>query len=113
MPVGDGEVNRQNFQVSYDGSTGRDGADTHSMDVQSLAPALLSMGQIFKETNDVFNGTRMEIKTLVNSEFEHKCFNISFIVIQAFTPQIERFLPGEEVKTAREILEILGFVLSS
>lgn len=98
------EMTRQSFEVAYDG----DG--THSMDVQELAPALLAFGRLVREANAELNGKRATVKVLVQSDFEHKCFNISFDVVQSILHMIAGFLKSEEVKTARQILIDLGII---
>jgi hypothetical protein len=100
-----GEMSRQSFQVAYDGDS-----DTHSMDVQGLAPALLAFGRLVREANSELNGRRATVKVLVKSDFEHKCFNINFEVIQNILDMIAGLLQSEEIKTARQILIDLGII---
>jgi hypothetical protein len=100
-----GEMSRQSFQVAYDGK-----ADTHSIEVQELAPALLSFGRLVREANAALNGKRATVRVLVQSDFEHKCFNINFEVVQHVLDMIASFLTSEEVKTARQILIDLGII---
>ncbi len=69
-----GEVNRQTLEASYDGR----GEDVDSMDVQSLGPALVAFGKLIREANFQINGKKTTVKVLVQSDFEHKCFNINF-----------------------------------
>jgi hypothetical protein len=105
-PVDEHELmSRQAFQVAYDGAD-----DVHSMDVQELAPALLAFGRLVREANADLNGKRATVKVLVQSDFEHKCFNISFEVIQTVLDKIAGFLTSEEVKSARQILIDLGII---
>jgi hypothetical protein len=102
-----GDVSRQAFQVAYDGAHGD---DAHSMDVEQLAPALLSFGRLIREANAELNGKKAKANVLVTSDFEHKCFNINFEVIQHIIHQLATLLQSEEVKTARQILVDLGFI---
>ena len=51
------EMSRQSFQVAYDGEI-----DTHSMDVQELAPALLGFGRLVRDANAELNGKRATVK---------------------------------------------------
>jgi len=99
------EMSRQSFQVAYDGEI-----DTHSMDVQELAPALLGFGRLVRDANAELNGQAGDRESLVQSDFEHKCFNINFEVIQSILDAIVGFLGSEEVKTARQILVDLGVI---
>lgn len=106
---GQSEMSRQHFQVAYDG----DGRDAHSMDVQELGPALMSFGRLVREANAQLNGKRATVKVLVQSDFEHKCFNINFEVVQGILSQVATLLQSEEIKTARQILVDLGIITGS
>jgi hypothetical protein len=48
------------------------------------------------------------IRVLVTSDFEHKCFNINFEVVQNILQQISTLLKSEDLKNARDILAALG-----
>jgi hypothetical protein len=100
-----GTVSRHAFQVAYDGVS-----DTHSMDVQELAPALIAFGRLIRETNAQLNAKKATVRVLVRSDFEHRCFNISFEVIQNIIHQIAEFFQTEEIKSARQILVDLGII---
>ena len=102
------DVSRQAFQIAYDGDS-----DTHSMDVQDLAPALVAFGRLIREANAQINGKRATVRVLVTSDFEHKCFNINFEVLQSILSQLATFLKSEEVRTARQLLLDLGFISGS
>jgi hypothetical protein len=52
MPENEGgDVSRHAFQVVYDGGP----ASLHTMDVETLAPALLAFGRLIRESNTVLN----------------------------------------------------------
>jgi hypothetical protein len=91
------------FQVAYDGA-----GDTHDMDVQILAPALLAFGDIIRTANAEINGDRSKVRLLVTSDFEHKCFNINFQLVMTLYEQIKTFLKLDDVSTAQTILIWLG-----
>jgi hypothetical protein len=99
-----GGMSRQAFQVAYDGRV----LDQHSMDVQELAPALLAFGRLIRETNVQLNGNKAKVRVLVTSDFEHKCFNINFEVVQNILQQISALLETEGLKDAKDILAALG-----
>jgi hypothetical protein len=101
-----GDVSRHAFQVAYYGTD----ADDHSMDVEALAPALMAFGKLIREANAQINGDRAKVKVLVTSDFEHKCFNISFEVIQTIMQQIKSFLADDNIETATELLKTIGVV---
>lgn len=98
-----GDVNRQAFQVAYDS------ADS----ANAPGPALVAFGRLIREANAQINGKKSTVKVLVQSDFEHKCFNITFDVVQSVLRQIATFLTGDEVKNAKEILEDLGIILGT
>jgi len=105
MAETEGSENQYSFEVSYDGE-----GDAHSMDVLELAPALVAFGKLIRETNAQLNGQNVAVKLLVTSDFEHRCFNISFEVIQNIIHNIAAFFEKEEVKSARQILADLGII---
>jgi hypothetical protein len=92
---GSGDVGRQGFQVEYHG----DRLDDHSLDVETLAPALLGFGRLVRETNALLNGDKARVKILVTSDFEHKCFHINFEVLQTVLEKIKSLLQDDRVKT--------------
>ena len=94
------------FEVAYDGEALRE----HSMDVQDLAPALLSLGNLIRDTNAIVNADKSKVKVLVQSDFEHKCFNVAFEISQTFFDHARSFLSDANVKTAEDILKILGLI---
>lgn len=106
---GASDVSREGFQVAYHG----DRRDDHSIDVEALAPALLGFGQLIRESNAVLNGNRARVKILVTSDFEHKCFQINFEVLQTAIQKLKSFLEDDRVKTAKELLQTIGVIRSS
>jgi hypothetical protein len=46
------------------------------MDVADLAPALLALGDLIKRANATLNGDAAQVKLIVQSDFEHKCFQV-------------------------------------
>jgi hypothetical protein len=110
MPSGEDTltVTEQSFAIAY---SGKNRADDHSIDVEALAPALLAFGRLIREANSELNGNRSKSKVLVNSDFEDKCFHIDFDVIVSYADQLKATLLAiEPLKTARDILELIGFV---
>lgn len=103
------EVSRHEFSIAYDG-TALVSTGNHSIDVRSLAPALLAIGKLIREANAEFNGKRSTAKVLVVSDFEHRCFNINFEVLVSLLEQIRTLLSSEPVATAKDVLEWLGLL---
>jgi hypothetical protein len=107
--TGTRDVSKHQFSVAYDGLLLAELGD-HSIDVQTLAPALLAFGKLIREANAEFNGRKSTAKVRVVSDFEHKCFNINFEVIVSLFDQIKTLLGVESIKTAKEVLEWLGLL---
>jgi hypothetical protein len=103
-----GEFDRQMFQIAYHG----DRPDDHSLNVEALAPALLGFGRLIRESNEALNGEKAKISVLVTSDFEHKCFHISFEVVQIYET-IKSLLQDEHVQTAKQLLQIIGVIRSA
>lgn len=106
---GGDDVHREAFQVAYYG----DIPDDHSLDVEALAPALLGFGRLVREANATLNGDAARIRLLVTSDFEHKCFHINFELVQTAVEKLKTLLQDERVKTAKELLQIIGVVRSA
>lgn len=94
------------FEIRYDGEA----LAGHSMDVQHLAPALLAIGNLIREANAQFNGDRSKVRVLVQSDFEHKCFSVTFEVFQSLLDQMATLIKDDEVRSAKDILEWLGIL---
>lgn len=99
------DMSRQTFRVAYDGDD-----DTHAMDVQELAPALIAFGRLVREANTQLNGKKSTVRVFVQSDFEHKCFNINFEIVQTWWNQAATFLGTDEYKNARQLLIDLGIL---
>lgn len=104
-----GDVSRHSFQVAYDGGL----AAGHSMDVETLAPALLAFGRLIRESNAVLNQDKATVKVLVASDFERRCFNVNFEVIQTILQKVQSLLQDDNVKTAMDVLQKIGIVAST
>ena len=89
------------FQIRYDGPLLAD----HAMDVRDLAPAMLALGDLIREANHEINEGRSKVNLLVNSDFEHGCFNINFELVQSLLEQVKTLIDDDNIKTAKEVLE--------
>jgi len=69
-------MSQETFQVAYDGESVVNG----SMDVYVLAPALLSLGELVKVTNEVLNGNSATASLRVESDFRTGSFEVSLIL---------------------------------
>ena len=102
-------MSRHAFQIAYDGGT----ASAHSMDVETLAPALLGFGRLIRASNAVLNQNRATVKVLVTSDFAHKCFHVNFEVLQSLLQQVKTLLQDDNIQTATKLSQTLGIVGSA
>jgi hypothetical protein len=96
--------NSTEFKIAYDGEALR----SHSMDVRDLAPALLSIGQLFDEANRALNGEKTSVKLQVKAH-EAGSFEIVLELYQTFGSQVSQFLTGDFVTSALNLKELLFF----
>jgi hypothetical protein len=102
-------VSQQSFSIAYSGTDRR---DDHTMDVETLAPALLGVGRLIHIANLEFNGSRATAQVKIVSDFEHRCFNINFESIVTALDNAKTILSitGDGLKNARELLEQIGII---
>ena len=90
------------FNIAYCG----DALTSHIMDVRDLAPALMSLGNLFDEANRVINGD----KTTVNLEMKAQApgsFVIGFQLWQSLGNQISNFLTSDFITSAINLKELV------
>src|SRR3954454_18921144 len=88
------------FQLRYDGPA----LSEHGMDVADLAPALLALGELIKRANFAVNGDASKVNLIVQSDFEHKCFQVNLELVQSILSTIGSFLTDEHaLKNAQTI----------
>lgn len=106
MPEHDENTSRATFQIAYNGpATAR-----HSMDVQQLGPALLSVGDLCREANVVIYGPDApDVNVHVRANFEEGCFDIIFDLIQTIT-EVSTLIRTSEVADAKSLLEWIGLI---
>lgn len=89
----------------YDGPALQD----NRMDVRDLAPALLSLGNLFEESNALLNKDRASINVKVKA-FENGSFGISIESVQSITGQLVNLFTRENIRTTSDIAITLGFL---
>lgn len=92
--------------IRYDGPA----LENHEMDVHDLAPALLALGDLCGVANEALNGPDSAVRVIVRADMEHRCFQISFDLIQTTYDHLTTFMGKENVKTAKELLEWIGII---
>jgi len=97
------------FQVAYVGAD----PDDHTMDSEELGPALLAFGKLIRAANTELNEDRATVKVLVNSHFEHKCFNINFEAVQVLNTLRDFLSDKETVESITSILKHLGIIATA
>lgn len=78
------------------------------MDVQVLAPALFGFGELVREANAQVNKDKSTVKLVVDADFEHKCFQIRFKVIQRILEKLKDLVGAGEVRAPEDIMQLLG-----
>jgi len=99
-------MSEASVQMAYEG----DAVATHMMEVNDLAPALLAIGDLCKNSNRVINGDKVSVKVFVKSDFENKCFQIDFQVLQTLYGQVMELLQDARITSAKELLEWIGIL---
>ena len=92
------------FAIAYDGPALED----HTMDVQTLGPALLAVGDMCREANRVMNGQEVADINVRVKATAAGCFDILFEFTQIYNALAE-LIQDEDVATAKDIIEWLGF----
>lgn len=95
-------MDNTNLKVVYDGES----LINHAMDVKDLAPALLSLGDLFDTANYILNGERVKIKIEVKA-LEAGSFGIDFNLLQSKMSQFSSFLTGDSLASILNLKEII------
>ena len=99
-------MSRNQILIRYDGPE----LAGHSMSVDDLAPALLSLAELCKLANQKFNGDRASVNVFVNANLEQNCFELNLELVQTILSHAQSFITNENIATSKEILEWLGII---
>jgi hypothetical protein len=102
-------VSTAKIEVGYDGDGLRDG----TMDVRDLAPALLAVGELLQEANNVLNDGRGRLTTHVRSDFKTGSFEIKLKLVQDLAEQISFALEHCKHWTAGDVSKFVGLSAAS
>lgn len=80
----------------------------HRMDIEELAPAMLSLAELVKRANYVFNGDRASVRVLAAADVEQSCFTFGLEIVQDVLAMARGLLADEDVKTAKELADWIG-----
>ena len=92
------------FHLSYDGEAVRAG----SMDVYELAPALLAVGDLVRETNRILNGERATASVRVKSDFKGGSFEVGLLLDQTMVEHAKALVFGGIVDPETLVRLIFG-----
>lgn len=93
------------FRIVYDGPA----LDSHEMDVRDLAPALLSLSDVFEEASKTVYGKSSKISIRVNASFKAGSFGIDLIASSSMAQHIIGFLSGDTASATTNIISLVGF----
>ena len=77
------------------------------MDVNELAPALLSVGDLLREVNRQLNGDATELRVKVKADFKRGSFELALILDQNLLEQAKNLLFPSSLSDAKMLLEIV------
>jgi len=75
------------------------------MDVADIAPALLGISELCKIANKKFNGDKAAVKVLIDTDVEHKCFQLDLHIFHSLWETTKQFLGKDDVTSAKDLIE--------
>ncbi len=94
------------FHVKYDGPA----LTSNEMNVKDLAPALLAIGELLEEANDLLNERKTRVSVNIKAT-EEGSVDIVLSVIQDFWNQTVSLFDSDDVNAIVNAKELLGIVL--
>lgn len=98
-------MGKNSFQIFYDGPS----LQSHEMDVRDLAPALIAIGDLLDETNQVIYQGKTKVHVNVKGGFKAGSFQIEFNLVQDVIQQVSDLFGISRDASAGALLAILGF----
>ena len=92
-------------QVVYDGPALESGV----MDVRELAPALLSIAELFQLSQGILHGNSTDLKVNVQADFKKGSFTIDLQLALHPLAHLKSLLLGDGAKALEELAKLLGF----
>lgn len=94
------------FKLGYTGPA----LESHEMNVKDLAPALLSIGELFENANQILNGEKIKIAVNIKATKEGSV-EVLLAITQNLLSQAQTLFSGDGITAivnANELLKILG-----
>ena len=95
-------MTHETFTIVFYGEALQD----HTMDVRDLAPALLSLSQLFDETSRLLYGDKVDVRLHVKA-VEAGCFSVDIGLAQSLFSQFTDLFNSDEVNAALNLKEII------
>ncbi len=97
-------IEKTNFRICYDGKNLRE----HEMDISILAPALIAIDDLFKESNKVVYGKDFDISVNVKGTFNAGSFYFDLSIVQHVTNTAITLFSSPNMNALANLLEIVG-----
>jgi hypothetical protein len=92
-------MSKSGFEIVYKGPE----VEAGSMDVKSLAPSLLSLGELFEAANAALNGSAASVQVKVHAGFKPGSFVVNLDVVQSLFEKTQQMFSGHSVRTAEDL----------
>lgn len=96
------KMKSEKFLLRYSGPS----VDAGMMDVADLAPALLALGELIEEANNIVNGGRAPKISVKISKFSPGSFQVEITLVQKIIEQINNLF-GVDLSDVKNILSLL------
>jgi hypothetical protein len=77
------------------------------MDVNELAPALLSVSDLFREANQTLNREHAQVSVRVKADFSKGSFEVALLLDQSLLEHAKNLLFSQDVANARTLVEVV------